>query len=100
MAVGRRKARERREPAFDPAPAPVLDLKLDARVRPAAPPADEGIKSRRRTPVARDGRKAANDDARPKGRTTAAGNTARPRKKGGSGGGRKQRSFLGWLIYW
>jgi penicillin-binding protein 1A len=90
MASRRRKGRARREPTFDANPAAALDLRLEARDRPAgAPEAKPEGERRRRIPVER---------AR---RSEPAPERAAPaRRAGKGGGGRTGRSRGGRLIYW
>jgi penicillin-binding protein 1A len=90
MAPRRRKDRARREPVFDVNPAAELDLKLEARDRPAAPPeAKPERERRRRAPPPERTRRSEPAPDRP----------ARRSGKGSSGGG-KGRVRGGRLIYW
>jgi penicillin-binding protein 1A len=88
MASRRRKDRSRREPVFDASPAAALDLRLEARDRPAgAPEAKPEGERRRRVPSERTRR----SDPAPE----------RPARRGGKGsGGRKGRSRGIRLVYW
>jgi penicillin-binding protein 1A len=90
MASRRRKNRARREPVFDASPAAALDLKLEARDRPAGPPEAKPEGERRRRP-------ASPDRAR---RSEPAPDRAPRRSRRGSGSGRKGRTRGIRLIYW
>ena len=89
MGSKRRKDRARREPAFEN-PAAELDLKLEARDRPAAPPEGkpEGERRRRPPPPER-ARRSEPPPERP----------ARPSSKGGGSGGKGGSRGVR-LIYW
>src|SRR5215211_1990403 len=93
----RRKASARREPRFDAFPIPAFGLRLTARDRPAAPPADE---TARRAPAARKERRQPKEEARPRARPNEEEpEPPPPRRHGGDGGGNR-RSFFGRLAYW
>src|SRR5258708_2808811 len=103
MAVGRRKSRERREPAFDAAPARTRELRVDPRDRPGAIDHDEPTSQARPAPGPRGGRGAGEKDGeRGRSRPEAEPRDQAPRKRktGGRGGGRHKRSLLGRLVYW
>jgi penicillin-binding protein 1A len=87
MGSRRRKDRARREPVFDANPTAALDLRLEARDRPAAPPEakPEGERRRRAPPE-----RARRSEPAPE----------RPARRAGKGSGRKGRSRGGRLIYW
>jgi penicillin-binding protein 1A len=87
MASRRRKDRARREPVFDANPAAALDLKLEARDRPAAPSEAKPEGERRRRPPPERARRS---EPAPE----------RPARRSKGGGGRKGRSRGGRLIYW
>src|SRR5262249_7238002 len=88
MGSRRRKDRARREPVFDANPAAELDLKLEARDRPAAPPEAKPERERRRRPPPERARRSEPAPERP---------APRARKRGGD---RKGPSRGGRLIYW
>src|SRR4029077_9481961 len=92
MGAKRRKDRARREPVFDASPAAALDVRLDARDRPAGPPEAKTDGERRR-------RAASPDSSRPRRSEPAIERSPRRPRRGG-GGGRKGRSRLTRLIYW
>jgi penicillin-binding protein 1A len=92
MGSRRRKDRTRREPVFDASPAAALDLRLDARDRPAGAPDAKPDGDRRR--------RAANPDGNRTRRSEAAPEPRRRRSGRGRGGGRKGRSRGARLIYW
>jgi len=89
MGSRRRKNSARREPVFDVNPAAELDLKLEARDRPAAPPEAKPERERRRR-------------APPPERTRRSEPAPEraPRRSGKGGGGSKGRSRGVRLIYW
>src|SRR5215475_7801165 len=89
MGSRRRKDSARREPVFDVNPAAELDLKLEARDRPAAPPEAKLERERRRR-------------APPPERTRRSEPAPEraPRRSGKGGGGGKGRSRGVRLIYW
>jgi penicillin-binding protein 1A len=89
MGSRRRKDRARREPVFDVNPAAALDLKLEARDRPAAPSEEKPERERRR-------RAAPSEHVR---RSEPAPERA-PRRSGKGGGGGKGRSRGVRLLYW
>src|SRR5689334_10582676 len=88
MGSRRRKDRSRREPTFDASPAAALDLRLEARDRPAgAPEAKPEGERRRRVPSERTRR----SEPAPE----------RPARRARNGsGGRKGGSRGVRLIYW
>ncbi|MFL4999139.1 MAG: transglycosylase domain-containing protein [Xanthobacteraceae bacterium] len=93
----RRKASARREPRFDAFPIPAFGLRLTARDRPAAPPADE---TARRAPAARKERRQPKEEARPRARhNEEEPEPPPPRRHAGDGGGNR-RSFFARLAYW
>jgi penicillin-binding protein 1A len=77
---------------FDASPAAALDLRLDARDRPAGSPDAKPDGDRRR--------RAANPDGNRTRRSEAAPEPRRRRSGRGGGGGRKGRSRGARLIYW
>src|ERR1051326_1081008 len=88
MASKRRKDRSRREPVFDANPAAALDLRLEARDRPAGAPHTKPEGERRRRPPPERMRRSEPPPERP----------ARRAAKGS--GGHKGRSRGIRLIYW
>jgi penicillin-binding protein 1A len=88
MASRRRKDRARREPVFDVNPAAALDLKLEARDRPAAPSEGKPEGERRRRPP------------RPERARRSEPAPERPARRSGKGGGRKGGSRGVRLVYW
>jgi len=89
MGSKRRKGQARREPVFDANPAGALDLRLEARDRPAAPAEAKTDGERRRRP------------ARPeRARREAAPEPAPRRSVKLRGGGGKGRWRSGRLVYW
>jgi penicillin-binding protein 1A len=89
MGSKRRKDRARREPVFDANPAAALDLRLEARDRPAAPPEAKPETERRRRPAPERAR-----------RSEPAPERAPRRPQKGGGGGRSGRRRGIRLIYW
>src|SRR5215468_1743565 len=89
MGSRRRKDRARREPVFDANPAAALDLRLEARDRPAAPREAKPENERRRRPA----------PERPR-RSEAAPERAPRRSRSSDGGGRSGRRRGIRLIYW
>ncbi len=88
MASKRRKDRARREPVFDANPAAALDLRLEARDRPAGAPEAKPDGERRRRPPPERARRSEPAPERP------------ARRAGKGSGGRKGRSRGVRLIYW
>jgi penicillin-binding protein 1A len=95
MAVGRRKRRERREPTLG-TPGAARELRVDPRDRLVVIPREEpAAKSK----TGRADRRAAKQEAA-RVRAEPRERAARQGSGGRNGGGRKKRSWLGFLIYW
>ncbi len=97
MAWGRRKIAARRDPVFGAVPKPRLDLRLDARDRPAAPMNDHS--ESRHSPHARHRVAGQNGKTQKRGAASrVTGAFPRMRKRGGGGG--RRRGPIGRIFYW